>query len=83
MLYINTQVIKKKVEKYLDCCKCKREPIKKSNNLSNVLIMQQFHQIYNKMLISDEVDGEEDYILSGKYVEYKLIDEDDLYKDNQ
>lgn len=45
--------------------------------------MQQFHQIYNKMLISDEVDGEEDYILSGKYVEYKLIDEDDLYKDNQ
>lgn len=80
---MNIWVIKKESEKYLDFCRCRREPIKKDNKLSDYLIMEQFHQIYNKMLISEEVDDEEDYILSGKYVPMKLLDEDDLYKDDQ
>lgn len=74
-------MIKKESDKYLDFCRCNREIIKKNTNYSDILTMSQMHEIYNNILFSDDADEEENYILCGKYVQIKLLDEDDYYKE--
>lgn len=42
--------------------------------------MEQFHEIYNKILVSDYEIGEQSVVLSGKYVPVELIDISEYYE---